>query len=440
MDLFVPPLKQPLSTRMRPTSLNQFIGQEHLMGEGKMIRRILESKVLSSLIFYGPASCGKTTLAFVMARELQIPFEQINAVLDGVKDLRVIVEKAEKRRGLNGEQTLLFVDEIHRWNKSQQDALLPHIESGLLLLIGATTENPYYSLVSPLLSRCQLFELFALDVEHVKKALKLAIADEDRGFGSWNIDIQEEALNHWASFSNGDIRNALNALEMAVLSTPKSEDGTVYIDVRIAEESIQKRQRSYDRTGDQHYHYASAFIKSLRGSDVDASLYWMAAMLEGGEDPMFIFRRLLIFASEDIGLAEPYLITAVESSVRAFEQCGMPEGLYFLSQACIHCALAPKSNSTKSIFKVLKHIQQNGVEEVPEPLKDRTANRMKSTYEGKENPSNEYLYPHDYPNHWVAAEYLPKKLNQHSFYEPGSEGREVNYWERIQQIKRRFKS
>ncbi len=440
MDLFVPPLKQPLSTRMRPTSLDQFIGQEHVMGEGKMIRRILESKVLSSLIFYGPASCGKTTLAFVMARELQIPFEQINAVLDGVKDLRVIVEKAEKRRGLNGEQTLLFVDEIHRWNKSQQDALLPHIESGLLLLIGATTENPYYSLVSPLLSRCQLFELFALDVEHVKKALKLAIADADRGFGSWNIDIQEEALNHWASFSNGDIRNALNALEMAVLSTPKSEDGTVYIDVTIAEESIQKRQRSYDRTGDQHYHYASAFIKSLRGSDVDASLYWMAAMLEGGEDPMFIFRRLLIFASEDIGLAEPYLITAVESSVRAFEQCGMPEGLYFLSQACIHCSLAPKSNSTKSIFKVLKHIQQNGVGEVPEPLKDRTANRMKSNYEGKENPSNEYLYPHDYPNHWVAAEYLPKKLNQHSFYEPGSEGREVNYWERIQQIKRRFKS
>jgi len=440
MDLFVPPLKQPLSTRMRPTSLDQFIGQEHVMGEGKMIRRILESKVLSSLIFYGPASSGKTTLAFVMARELQIPFEQINAVLDGVKDLRVIVEKAEKRRGLNGEQTLLFVDEIHRWNKSQQDALLPHIESGLLLLIGATTENPYYSLVSPLLSRCQLFELFALDVEHVKKALRLAIDDDDRGFGSWKIHVEEEALNHWASFSNGDIRNALNALEMAVLSTPKSEDGTVYIDVRIAEESIQKRQRSYDRTGDQHYHYASAFIKSLRGSDVDASLYWMAAMLEGGEDPMFIFRRLLIFASEDIGLAEPYLITAVESSVRAFEQCGMPEGLYFLSQACIHCALAPKSNSTKSIFKVLKHIQQNGVGEVPEPLKDRTANRMKSAYEGKENPSNEYLYPHDYPKHWVAAEYLPKHLNQHSFYEPGSEGREVNYWERIQQIKRTFKA
>lgn len=440
MDLFVPPLKQPLSTRMRPTSIDQFIGQEHLMGEGKMIRRILESKVLSSLIFYGPASSGKTTLAFVMAKELHIPFEQINAVLDGVKDLRLIVEKAEKRRHLSGEQTLLFVDEIHRWNRSQQDALLPHIESGLLVLIGATTENPYYSLVSPLLSRCQLFELYALDVDHVKHALNLAIKDEDRGFGTWSIVVQEEALDHWASFANGDIRNALNALEMAILSTPKSEDGTVYIDRRVAEESIQKRQRRYDRTGDQHYHYASAFIKSLRGSDVDASLYWMAAMLEGGEDPMFIFRRLLIFASEDIGLAEPYLITVVESNVRAFEQCGMPEGLYFLSHACIHCALAPKSNSTKSIFKVLKHIQQHGVGEVPDALKDRTANRLKSTYEQKENPSEDYLYPHDFPNHWVEAEYLPKNLTNHSFYEPGSEGREANYWERIQQIKRKIDS
>ena len=435
MDLFVPPLKQPLATRMRPKELSQFIGQEHLVGEGKMIRRIIESKVLSSLIFYGPASSGKTTLAHVIAKELGVPFEQINAVFDGVKQLREIVEKAEKRRTLSGQQTLLFVDEIHRWNKAQQDALLPHIESGLLLLIGATTENPYYALVSPLLSRCQLFELFALDQEQVRKAIETALMDKSNGFGEWDIDVHPEAIQHWASFAAGDIRNALNAVEMAVLSTPKSSDGKVYIDREIAEESIQKRQRRYSGTGDEHYHYASAFIKSMRGSDPDAALYWLGAMLEGGEDPLFLFRRMLIFASEDVGMADPTTLAVVESSVKAFQQCGMPEGLYFLSQACLHCSLAPKSNSTKAIFKALKHIQEHGVGLVPGHLKDKTASKLKAKYEQSANESADYQYPHDYSNHWINATYLPENVSDISFYDPGTEGREKRYWERLEQIK-----
>ena len=435
MDLFVPPLKQPLATRMRPKELSEFIGQEHLVGEGKIIRRIIESKVLSSLIFYGPASSGKTSLAHVIAKQLEVPFEQINAVLDGVKQLREIVGKAEKRRIRSGQQTLLFVDEIHRWNKAQQDALLPHIETGLLILIGATTENPYYALVSPLLSRCQLFELHALDQQQVQKAIETALKDKRNGYGEWDIKVHPEAIQHWASFAAGDIRNALNAVEMAVLSTPKSSDGWVYIDREIAEESIQKRQRKYSGTGDEHYHYASAFIKSMRGSDPDAALYWLAAMLEGGEDPLFLFRRMLIFASEDIGMADPTILTMVESSVKAFEQCGMPEGLYFLSQACLQCSLAPKSNSTKAIFNALKYIQEHGVELVPGHLKDKTASKLKTKYEQSANESSDYLNPHQYPNHWINATYLPENVAKYSFYDPGLEGREKRYWERLEQIK-----
>ena len=435
MDLFVPPLKQPLATRMRPKELSEFIGQEHLVGEGKIIRRIIESKVLSSLIFYGPASSGKTSLAHVIAKQLEVPFEQINAVLDGVKQLREIVGKAEKRRIRSGQQTLLFVDEIHRWNKAQQDALLPHIETGLLILIGATTENPYYALVSPLLSRCQLFELHALDQQQVQKAIETALKDKRNGYGEWDIKVHPEAIQHWASFAAGDIRNALNAVEMAVLSTPKSSDGWVYIDREIAEESIQKRQRKYSGTGDEHYHYASAFIKSMRGSDPDAALYWLAAMLEGGEDPLFLFRRMLIFASEDIGMADPTILTMVESSVKAFEQCGMPEGLYFLSQACLQCSLAPKSNSTKAIFNALKYIQEHGVGLVPGHLKDKTASKLKTKYEQSANESSDYLNPHEYPNHWINATYLPENVAKYSFYDPGLEGQEKRYWERLQQIK-----
>lgn len=278
---------EPLATRMRPQSLSEFAGQEHLVGEGKMLRRMIESGVIGSLIFFGPPSSGKTTLAHVISREIKASFAVINAVLDGIKELRSVVEKAEKLRKLNGRKTILFVDEIHRWNKAQQDALLPHLESGIITLVGATTENPFYSLVNPLLSRCQLFELHPLTVLDVRSMLERAISDEERGIGKQKIHIDEDAIQHFAEYAGGDVRNALNALEVAVLSSKQNQEGVIEITLDIAKESIQRRNVRYDRTGDEHYHYISAFIKSVRGSDPDGALYWMTAMLEGGEDPNF---------------------------------------------------------------------------------------------------------------------------------------------------------
>lgn len=428
---------EPLATRMRPQSLEEFAGQEHLVGEGKMLRRMIESGVIGSLIFYGPPSSGKTTLAHVISKEIKAAFEVINAVLDGIKELRTVVEKAEKLRKLNGRKTILFVDEIHRWNKAQQDALLPHLESGIITLVGATTENPFYSLVNPLLSRCQLFELHPLTKKDVLLMLNRALKDEERGMGAMDIKVSEEALDHFADYAGGDIRNALNALEVAVLSSRKDENGSVKIGIEVAKESIQRRNVRYDRTGDEHYHYASAFIKSLRGSDPDAALYWMNAMLEGGDDPNFIFRRLLIFASEDVGLAEPNAITIVNACHEAFMKTGMPEGMYFLSHACLYLSICPKSNSTKAIFEASKEIREKGAGEVPSYLKDKTANKKASRYLNIENASEDYKYPHSYPNHWVEQGYLPEDFEAGRFYEPGSEGREQLLWKRLQEIKAR---
>ncbi|MEX2457275.1 MAG: replication-associated recombination protein A [Balneolaceae bacterium] len=427
---------QPLATRMRPQSLEEFTGQEQLVGEGKMLRRMIESGVMGSLIFYGPPSSGKTTLAHVISREIDARFEVINAVLDGIKELRNVVAKAEHQKKANGRKTILFVDEIHRWNKAQQDALLPHLESGIITLVGATTENPFYSLVSPLLSRCQLFELHPLQTDNVLQMIDRALQDSERGLGFIDVKITNDAKMHLADYAGGDIRNALNALEVAALSTPKSEDGSVNIDLDIAKESIQKRSVRYDRTGDEHYHYASAFIKSMRGSDTDAALYWMNAMLEGGEDPNFIFRRLLIFASEDVGMADPYALTVVNASHEAFIKTGMPEGFYFLAHACIFLALSPKSNSTKTIFEISNHIKQNGIDEVPSHLRDKTANKLASRYLDVENASEEYKYPHDHPYHWTQQDYLPAKLRDKSWFEPGDQGREGKLWHRLQQIKK----
>ncbi|MEX0647926.1 MAG: replication-associated recombination protein A [Balneolaceae bacterium] len=425
---------QPLATRMRPQSLEEFAGQEHLVGEGKMLRRMIESGVMGSLIFYGPPSSGKTTLAHVISREIDARFEVINAVLDGIKELRNVVAKAEHQKKANGRKTILFVDEIHRWNKAQQDALLPHLESGIITLVGATTENPFYSLVSPLLSRCQLFELYPLTTENVLDMLDRALSDKERGLGFIDVKLTAEARHHLADYAGGDIRNAMNALEVAALSTPKGEDGAVHINIDIARESIQKRSVRYDRSGDEHYHYASAFIKSMRGSDVDAALYWMNAMLEGGEDPNFIFRRLLIFASEDVGMADPYALTVVNASHEAFTKTGMPEGLYFLAHACIFMALSPKSNSTKAIFEVNSRIKKEGTGEVPSHLRDKTANKLASAYLDVKNASDDYRYPHDYAGHWVDQDYLPEKLKESSWFEPGGEGREPKLWERLRQI------
>jgi putative ATPase len=426
---------RPLATRMRPQNLGEFTGQEHLVGEGKMLRRMIQSGVIGSLIFYGPPSSGKTTLAHVISKEIDARFEIINAVLDGIKELRTVVGKAEHQLKVNGRKTILFVDEIHRWNKAQQDALLPHLESGVITLVGATTENPFYSLVSPLLSRCQLFELHPLNKEHVKEMLLRALKDEERGLTFIQADVSEEALNHFSDYAGGDIRNALNALEVAVLSTPKDSDGVVKVDLSIAKESIQKRSVRYDRTGDEHYHYASAFIKSMRGSDPDAAMYWMNAMLDGGEDPNFIFRRMLIFASEDVGMADPHALTVVNSAHEAFIKTGLPEGFFFLAHACIFLSISPRSNSTVAIFEVNEQIKTKGTGEVPAHLRDKTASKLAARYLDIKNASEEYKNPHNHEGNWVAQQYLPDKLKNKTWYTPGSEGREKTLWERLKGLR-----
>jgi len=430
---------EPLATRMRPRSLDEFVGQDHIVGEGKMLRRMIESGVIGSLIFYGPPSSGKTTLAHVISREINAQFTILNAVLDGIKDLRQVVEKAKKIQQMNGQKTILFVDEIHRWNKAQQDALLPHLESGVITLIGATTENPFYSLVSPLLSRCQLFELYDLTTDHVRTMIDRSIKDEERGLGKKKVEVTQDAKRHLAEFAGGDIRNAINALEVAVLSSDPDEDGVILIDLEIAKECIQKRSVRYDGTGDEHYHYASAFIKSMRGSDPDAALYWMVAMLEGGDDPNFLFRRMLILASEDVGMADPHALPMVNAAHDAFTKCGMPEGLYFLAHACIYLSLAPKSNSTGAIFSVRGEIKQNGIGSVPPQLRDKTANSKQSRYLGIENASDEYHYPHSYDHHWTPQQYLPDEVKEKQWYDPGNIGRESKLWDRLEAIKDAYK-
>lgn len=443
MDLFTPSGSEeknknphePLATRMRPQALDEFAGQGHILGEGKLLRRMIESGIIGSLIFYGPPSSGKTTLAYVISKEIKAQFIVLNAVLDGIKDLREVVKKAESQLKANRGKTILFVDEIHRWNKAQQDALLPHIESGLLTLIGATTENPFYSLVGPLLSRCQLFELYPFTTEEIETLMQRAIRDNERGLGKLDIELTEAAKNYLSEYAGGDIRNALNALEMAAVTSVPEENGKRKIDLEVARESIQKRVVRYARSGDEHYHYASAFIKSMRGSDPDASLYWMAAMLEGGEDPIFIFRRMLIFASEDVGLANPQALTMVNSAQNAFVKCGMPEGLYFLSHACLYLSLAPKSNSSSSIFSVLSEIKEKGVQNVPPHLKDKTANKLRSRYLDIENASKDYKYPHSFEGHWVEQDYLPDSIKQKGWYSPGDRGVEKQLWNKLQEIK-----
>lgn len=429
-------ISEPLATRMRPRNLSEFVGQEHILGKGKLLRRMIESGIIGSVIFYGPPSCGKTTLAFVISQEVNAEFVTLNAVLDGVKDLKKVVEKARDLKKINNKKTILFVDEIHRWNKAQQDALLPHLESGLLVLIGATTENPFYSLVGPLLSRCHLFELFPFTEDQLKVMIDRALEDEERGLGEFKVLIDDEARNFLAKYAGGDIRNALNALELAVTTSKKDENGNRHITLELARECFQKRTIKYDRSGDEHYHYASAFIKSMRGSDPDAALYWLAAMVESGEDPNFIFRRMLIFASEDIGMADSAVLRLVNSAHEAFTKCGMPEGWYFLAHACIYCSLAPKSNSSSAVFSVISEIKKNGIGHVPEHLRDKTANKLESRYLDKENASDNYNYPHDFPKHWVDQQYLPDEVKDKAWYKAGLEGYEARYWQRLLSIRK----
>ncbi len=427
-------IREPLATRMRPRNLDEFAGQEHVLGKGKLLRRMIESGVIGSVIFYGPPSSGKTTLAYVISREVNADFEILNAVLDGVKELKMVVQRARDREKVNSRKTILFVDEIHRWNKAQQDGLLPHLESGLLTLIGATTENPFYSLVGPLLSRCQLFELFPFTIDEISFLIDRALEDEERGLGKYHVDITDEAKKFLSEYSGGDIRNALNALELAVVTAKPDKNDRRSVDLDLARECLQKRVFKYDTTGDEHYHYASAFIKSMRGSNPDAALYWLSAMVESGEDPNFIFRRMMIFASEDIGIADSSVLVTVNAAHEAYTKCGMPEGWYFLAHACLFCALAPKSNSTSAVFSVMSEIQKKGIGNVPTHLKDKTANKLEAKYLDVKNASEDYKYPHSFEHHWVYQQYLPDNLKNKKWFEAGKEGYEPRYWQRLQNI------
>ncbi len=408
----------PLAARMRPRTLEEFVGQDHIMGPGRLLRRAIQADQLSSLIFYGPPGTGKTTLAMVIANSTRSHFITINAVLAGVKEIREAIVVARERRELYNQRTTLFVDEVHRWNKAQQDALLPHVENGTIILIGATTENPYFEVNKALVSRSRIFQLRPLTEDDLRAIAIQALNDPERGYGNLKVVLQPEALEHLVDVANGDARGVLNALELAVETTPPDEEGAIIIDLAVAEESIQRRAVLYDKDGDVHYDTISAFIKSLRCSDTDAALYWMAKMIYAGEDPRFIFRRMAIFAGEDVGMADPQAMGVVVNCWETFERIGMPEGRYPLSLAAIYLSTAPKSNSAFAFFDALGVVEKERESDVPNHLKD--GSRDKEGFGHGEG----YLYPHAYREHWVAQQYLPDALQGKVFYQPGELGYE----------------
>nr|WP_242822509.1 replication-associated recombination protein A [Thermaerobacter marianensis] len=405
---------------MRPRTLEEFVGQQHLVGPGRLLRRAIEADRLGSIILWGPPGSGKTTLARIIARTTRAHFEPLNAVTAGVADLRRVVEEAKERRALEGRSTVLFVDEVHRWNRAQQDALLPHLESGLVALIGATTENPYFACVPPLVSRARIFRLEPLSDEDVRRLLLRALADPERGLGNYRVEVEPEALDHLVRVAGGDARSALNALELAVLTTPPGEDGVRRITLAVAEESIQKRALAYDPTGDEHYDHLSALIKSIRGSDPDAAVYWLARMLYAGEDPRAIARRLLVHAAEDVGLADPRALQVAAAAATAAEQVGMPEARIPLAEAVLYLATAPKSNAViKAIDAAWKAVEERAIAGVPRHLRDAHYPGARALGHGKG-----YRYPHDYPGHFVRQQYLPDELLGARFYEPSDQGYE----------------
>lgn len=410
--------ESPLANRMRPRTLDEYVGQEHIIGPGRLLRRAIQADQLSSLIFYGPPGTGKTTLARVIANHTQSHFITINAVLAGVKEIREAIADALERRNLYNQRTTLFVDEVHRWNKAQQDALLPHVENGTLILIGATTENPYFEVNKALVSRSRIFQLRPLSPADLRQIARQALADAERGYGKLRVEVTPAALEHLVDVANGDARGVLNALELAVETTPPGADGIIHVDLTVAEESIQRRAVLYDKDGDVHYDTISAFIKSLRGSDPDAALYWMAKMVYAGEDPRFIFRRMAILASEDVGLADPAAVTVVNGCWELYEKIGLPEGRFHLAQAALYLATCPKSNSTMAFFDALATVEQEQEAETPNHLKD--GNRDKEGF----GHGQGYLYPHAYRDHWVAQQYLPASLQGKLFYQPGDQGYE----------------
>ena len=415
----------PLAARMRPRTLEEFVGQEHIVGPGRLLRRAIQADQMSSLIFYGPPGTGKTTLAMVIANTTRSHFITINAVLAGVKDIREAIVVARERHGMYGQRTILFVDEVHRWNKAQQDALLPWVENGTVILVGATTENPYFSVNRPLVSRSRIFQLRPLTEDDLRAIALQALSDPERGYGALKVQVDPKALDHLVNVANGDARGVLNALELAIETTPPNEEGEIVVDIAVAEESIQRRAVLYDRDGDVHYDTISAFIKSLRGSDPDAAMYWLAKMVYAGEDPRFIFRRMLIFAGEDVGLADPNAIRVVTACAEAFDRVGLPEGRFQLAEATLYLATAPKSNSAFAFFDALRTVEEEREPEVPAHLKD--GSRDKEGFGHGEG----YLYPHAYRDHWVAQQYLPDALQGKVFYQPSDQGYEKRIGEQV---------
>jgi putative ATPase len=406
---------------MRPRSLDEFAGQEHIVGPGRLLRRAIQKDQLSSILLSGPPGTGKTTLARVIANTTASRFVTLNAVLAGVADIRLAIDEAKKQRELYDRRTMLFVDEVHRWNKSQQDALLPWVENGTILLIGATTENPFFEVNRALVSRSRVFQLKALDSSDLLQVAQAALSDRERGYGEWKVEFEAGALEHLVEAADGDARSLLNALELAVETSaepwPPAAGSTIAVDLAAAEESIQRRAVLYDKDGDYHYDAASALIKSIRGSDPDAALYWLARMVYAGEDPRFAFRRMLISACEDVGQADPDALQLVLACAQAFERIGMPEGQYHLAHAAIYLATAPKSNSSLGFFDALASVEAEAAE-VPSHLKD--ASRDAKGFGHGEG----YLYPHAYRDHWVAQQYLPDSLKGRVFYQPGALGLE----------------
>ncbi len=423
--------RAPLADRMRPRTLDEFVGQDHILGEGKLLRRAIKADRVTSVIFYGPPGTGKTTLARIIANTTSAHFTSMNAVLSGVKDIREAIQKAKNRLRHHQTRTILFVDEVHRFNTSQQDALLPHVENGTVVFVGATTENPYFEVNNALVSRSRVFELQTLDERHLRQVAAMALTDEERGYGDRKVSVTKEAMDHLVSTSNGDARSLLNALELAVETTEPGEDDMIGIDLTVAEDSIQQRAVLYDKEGDAHFDTISAFIKSMRGSDPDAALYWLARMVYAGEDPRFILRRMLIFAAEDIGMADPDALTVAQSAAAGFDYVGMPEGQFLLAECCLYLATAPKSNTTFAYFDALEHVKQETSGEVPNPMKDGNRDR-----EGLGHGKG-YKYPHAYRQHYTPQQYLPDEMQGLYFYQPTEQGYEQAVAERLEEWRER---
>ena len=424
--------ESPLAARLRPTTLEEVVGQQHIIGKDKLLYRAIMADKLSSLIFYGPPGTGTTTLAKVIANTTSAEFTQINATVAGKKDMEEVVSKAKDTLGMYGKKTILFIDEIHRFNKGQQDYLLPFVEDGTVILIGATTENPYFEVNGALISRSIIFELKPLSREDVKSLLMRAVTDKDKGMGAYDAVIDKEALEFLAELAGGDARHALNAIELGVMTTERSEDGKIHITLGVAQECIQKRVMRYDKTGDNHYDTISAFIKSMRGSDPDAAVYYLARMLYAGEDVTFVARRIMICAAEDVGMADPQALSVTVNASLAAERVGMPEAQIILSEAAMYVACAPKSNAcVRAIGEAMETVEQTGNLPIPTHLQD-------AHYKGaaKLGHGTGYKYAHDYPNNYVNQQYLPYELTGKEFYHPSGNGYEVKIREHMGRIKK----